>query len=95
MLTDTEGLSVPNKTPRLAFLGKLFVSLTKNLLFTLLYFLKQQPPAPHTGAVGVCISWEHLPCQPCYFLGHGEEALEGGLQLILPYSFLPERLPSG
>ena len=27
--------------------------------------------------------------------GHGEEALEGGLQLILPYSCLPERLPSG
>lgn len=47
MLTDTEG-----KTPRLAFPGKQFVALTKNLHFAPLYFLKQQPPAPHTGAVG-------------------------------------------
>lgn len=49
MLTDTEDLSVPNKTPRLAFRGKLFVSLTKNLPFAPFHFLKQQPLAPHTG----------------------------------------------
>lgn len=44
-----EGLSVPHKTPKLAFLEKL--SVTKYLPPSPhpLHFLKQQPPSPQTG----------------------------------------------